>query len=122
MRRRLAVLIAVALAAGLLASIALTRDDGHHDAPGAAVAVPDPLAPYDPARRADLERRAAAGLAHVLYAKSPGGASASAARTAHWRPLVDAVAARHGLDPATLEGIVFLESAGRPDARAGKSL
>jgi soluble lytic murein transglycosylase-like protein len=122
MRRRLAVLIAVALAAALLASIALTRDDGHHDAPGAAVAVPDPLAPYDPARRAELELRAEGGLAHVLYAKSPGGASASAERTAHWRPLVDAVAARHGLDPATLEGIVFLESAGRPDARAGKSL
>ncbi len=121
MRRRLAVLCAVAVAVGALAWVLVGRDRGS-DAPAAAVAVPDPLAPYDPARRAELERRAAAGLAHPLYAKSPGGASATAQRTARWRPLVDAVAARHDLDPATLEAMILLESAGRPDARASKDL
>jgi soluble lytic murein transglycosylase-like protein len=121
MRRRLAVLCAVAVAAAALAWVLVGRDHGS-DAPAAAVAVPDPLAPYDPRRRGELERRAAAGLAHPLYAKSPGGASATAERTGRWRTLVDAVAARHHLDAATLEAIVFLESAGRPDARAAKDL
>jgi soluble lytic murein transglycosylase-like protein len=77
---------------------------------------------YDAKRRADYERRAALGLSHVLYAKSPGGVVASARRTAHWRPLVDQVAARHHLDPNLLEAIVFLESAGRADARASDDL
>jgi hypothetical protein len=81
------------------------------------VAAARPFA-YDAALRADYERRAAAGLSHVLYAKSPGGAFASAQRTARFRPLIDAVARRHRLDPAMLEAIVLLESAGRPDARA----
>ena len=57
MRRRLAVLCAVAVAAGAVAWVLVARDRGS-DAPAAAVAVPDPLAPYDPARRAELERRA----------------------------------------------------------------
>jgi soluble lytic murein transglycosylase-like protein len=78
-------------------------------------AVPDPFA-YEPDREADFTRRAAAGNAHLLYALSPGGAAASAARTAHWRTLVDAASRAAGVNPDTLEGLVFLESAGRPDA------
>jgi Transglycosylase SLT domain len=81
----------------------------------------DPLR-YDPAGRAAFQARAAAGLAHVLYAKSPGGAVASARRTARWRPLVDAAARRARLDPDELEAIVLLESAGRPDAMASDDL
>ncbi|MEA2287007.1 MAG: hypothetical protein QOJ21_3050 [Solirubrobacteraceae bacterium] len=81
----------------------------------------DPLA-WDPDRRAEFERRAAAGLAHVLYVKSPGGVIASAERTARWRPLVERVAAGAKLDPDTLEAIVMLESAGREDARASNHL
>jgi len=82
---------------------------------------------FDPlAFRGDLsgsfERRAAAGMSHVLYAKSPGGASASARRTAAWRQEVEAVGARFRLDPDLLEAIVFLESAGRPDVVAGHHL
>jgi Transglycosylase SLT domain len=77
---------------------------------------------YDPGKRADYERRAAFGLSHVLYAKSPGGVVVAAQRTARWRPLVDRIARRHRLDPATLEAIVFLESAGRADARASTDL
>ena len=39
--------------------------------------LPDPFA-YDPERAEEFERRAAAGTSHVLYARSPGGAGASA--------------------------------------------
>ena len=77
----------------------------------------DPFA-YDPARRADFEARAAAGSAHVLYARSPGGATATAARVAAWRPQIVAAAKRAGVDPDMLEALVFLESAGRDDAVA----
>lgn len=76
----------------------------------------DPFA-YDPDRREEFERRAAAGMAHVLYAKSPGGAIATAQRVARYRPLVEEVADGH--DPDVIEAMVFLESAGRPDAMAG---
>lgn len=81
----------------------------------------DPLAFRGPLS-ATFERRAAAGLSHVLYAKSPGGATATARRTAAWRPQVEAAAARSRLDPDVLEAIVFLESAGRADALAGHDL
>jgi len=81
----------------------------------------DPLA-WRPDRSDDYAARAADGLAHVLYAKSPGGMVASARRTAHWRPLIERVATAARLDPDTLEAIVLLESAGRPDAQASPSL
>jgi hypothetical protein len=77
---------------------------------------------YDAGKRSDYERGAALGLSHVLYAKSPGGVVASARRTAHWRPVIDRVARAHRLDPAMIEAIVFLESAGRADARASTDL
>ena len=77
----------------------------------------DPFS-YDPARREDFEARAAAGNAHVLYARSPGGATATAARVARWRPQVEAAAKKAGVDPDELEALVFLESAGRDDAVA----
>src|ERR671933_167978 len=127
MRRRLAVLGVVAVAAAALAVVVLARGGG----PGAPrILTPgagntettvDPIA-WDPDRKAELERRAAAGLAHVLYAKSPGGVVVSAVRTATWRPLIDRVAKRAHLDPDMLEAIVLLESAGRPDAQASNDL
>jgi hypothetical protein len=58
----------------------------------------------------------------VLYAKSPGGIVASAARTARYRPLVERAAKAGGVDPDVLEAIVLLESAGRADARASDDL
>jgi hypothetical protein len=81
----------------------------------------DPLA-YTPQREPSLVAAAARGNAHVLYAKSPGGARASAARTARYRPLIVAAARAAGIDPDTLEAIVLLESAGRPDATADPQL
>jgi len=78
----------------------------------------DPLA-WSPARREQFEGRAAIGTSHVLYAKSPGGVAASARRTARWRDEIETAARRHGVDPDTLEAVIFLESAGRPDVMAG---
>jgi soluble lytic murein transglycosylase-like protein len=80
--------------------------------------LPDPFA-YDPERKKEFERRAAAGTAHVLYARSPGGAGITAQRVARWRPQVEAAARQAGVDPDRLEALVFLESAGREDAMAG---
>jgi soluble lytic murein transglycosylase-like protein len=126
MRRRLVVLgLAMAAATALAAAL---LSPGGADAPrtltpgaGNTETTEDPIA-WSPKRRRELERRAAAGLAHVIYAKSPGGAVVSAARTARWRPLVERAAKRGGVDPNMLEAIVLLESAGRADAQASNDL
>jgi hypothetical protein len=78
----------------------------------------DPLA-YRPALDKDFARRAAFGAAHVLYAKSPGGVLATAQRVSRFRGRIEHAAAKAGVDPDELEGLVFLESAGRPRAVAG---
>src|SRR3954449_8971052 len=126
MRRRLAVVGVVAVAAAVLAVVLLARrgpDVPRTLTPGAGntETTVDPIA-WDADRKDELERRAAAGLAHVLYAKSPGGAVVSAARTATWRPQIDRAAKRAHLDPGMLEAIVMLESAGIPDAQASNDL
>ena len=81
----------------------------------------DPWA-YSAGREAEFESRAAAGHSHVIYTKSPGGIVATAARVARWRPQVEAAAEESGVDPDLIEGMVLLESAGRPDARASDDL
>ena len=83
-----------------------------------AGAVPNPLR-YQSGSRGDYERRAAAGLAQVLYTMSPGGALATAARTARWRGAVSRAAHDAGVDPDLVEALVFLESGGRPEVIAG---
>ncbi len=119
-------LAAAALAAAVVAVLVLRGGDGPPVAVKPAVIptppgtdrppLKDPFA-YAPSRRREFERRAAAGNAHVLYAFSPGGANASAARTARWRLRIEAAARAAKVDPDELEALVFLESAGRPDAR-----
>ncbi|MEA2148835.1 MAG: hypothetical protein QOD69_665 [Solirubrobacteraceae bacterium] len=124
---RVVVLLAVVVAAGLGAMTLLDSGGSPRLAPGSGQAAGtsdeqvDPLA-YTPAREDELVVAAARGNAHVLYAKSPGGARASAARTARYRPLVEAAAKAAKLDPDMLEAIVLLESAGRPDAIADPRL
>src|SRR4051794_9490301 len=118
--RRLVLLLAAVLAAGVVVGFLLASGGDEGLAPGRGPGS-DPLA-YESSDEAMLQARAAAGLSHVLYAKSPGGASATAARVAHFRPLMEATAARYKADPDMLEAIVFLESAGRPEARAGNDL
>jgi soluble lytic murein transglycosylase-like protein len=118
------------LAAGALAAAVLALGIGDRDpldvrvariaagASATARSASDPL-DWSPPRREQFEGRAAIGTSHVLYAKSPGGVTASARRTARWRPEVEAAARRHGVHPDTLEAVIFLESAGRPDVMAG---
>ncbi|MDQ3675319.1 MAG: transglycosylase SLT domain-containing protein [Actinomycetota bacterium] len=126
--RVLAVLL-VAVLAGLGATLVLDSGPGgppklvpgSGEAPGRDDEAVDPLA-YTPAREAQLAAAAARGHAHVIFAKSPGGTQASAARTARYRPVIETVAKADGLDPDTLEAIVLLESAGRPDAIADPQL
>jgi hypothetical protein len=118
------------LAAGLIAAGAIAAGLGEREpldlriegfaveANAAAAEGSDPFA-WAPERREFLERQAALGSSHVIYAMSPGGAVASAQRTAEYREEIDAAAERHGVDPGVLEAIVFLESAGRPHVSAG---
>jgi hypothetical protein len=80
---------------------------------------PDPFA-YAPDREDEFVRRATAGHSHVLYAKSPGGAPATARRVERWRPLIERLSG--DVDPDLLEAMVFLESAGNPAARASDDL
>ena len=105
----------VAIAAGLLGG-----NDGNAGSiiDHARILGSDPLA-FDPSRSAAYERAAAFGLSHVLFAKSPGGVARTAKRTARFRPLVEKAVAGTGLDPGTVEAMIFLESAGRPEAIAG---
>jgi soluble lytic murein transglycosylase-like protein len=74
---------------------------------------------YVASRQAQLVASATAGSAPVLFAKSPGGVLATAARVARYRPLIDRATVGSGIDPNIVEGIVFLESAGRPNVIAG---
>lgn len=120
-RARLAMLLAVVAAlVGVLVS--LLTGGGRPALPLPGIGRParagDPFT-YIPARAGDFVARATAGEAHVLFAKSPGGVLATAARVAAFRRLIDSVAAGSGIDPGTLEGIVFLESAGEPNVIAG---
>ena len=77
---------------------------------------------YEPGRQAEFERRAAAGHSHVVYEKSPGGILATAARVERYRDDVERAAGEAGVDPDLIEGMVLLESAGRPDAQASTDL
>ncbi len=81
----------------------------------------DPFS-YATSRAVQFTERAAAGNANVLFTKSPGGALGTAERVARWRPLIDAAVKGTDIDPRLLEGLVFVESAGRPGVIAGNSI
>ncbi|WP_028065357.1 transglycosylase SLT domain-containing protein [Solirubrobacter soli] len=80
-------------------------------------AVADPFA-WTPKRSADLSARAAAGTAHLLYTRSPGGAAVTAERVKRYRKPIERAAKAAGVNADRLEALVFLESAGRPEAQA----
>jgi hypothetical protein len=125
-QRRIAIFVAVVVVAGVIVALLGRSGDTpgpRRLAPGAGTtdSTRDPFA-YDAGRRADFEARAAAGLSHVLYAKSPDGVVATAKRVQALRPLVEDVARRAQQDPDTLEAIVFLESGGRPEIAASNNL
>ena len=73
-------------------------------------------------REDEFEERAAAGHSHVVYAKSPGGVVATARRVEASATTIEQAAGEAGVDPDLIEGMVLLESAGRPDARASDDL
>jgi hypothetical protein len=121
-RRRRLVVAFIALAVVIAVVVAVTSGGDSPPLPPASSAQParpgDPFA-WVPAHASDFVARATAGEAHVLFEKSPSGAVATARRVAALRGAIDAAAAGSGVDPSTLEGIVYLESAGMPDAMAG---
>jgi hypothetical protein len=128
---RIAVVVAVAVLSSLLIAALLGGDD-QPPVPVEPSFVPtppgtderplrDPFS-YAPERREEFETRAAAGNAHVLYARSPGGAYSTAQRVARWRGQVEKAAGEADVDPDLLEALVFLESAGREEVAAPQGL
>ncbi len=120
-RRIVAAAVAVLLLAAIaFASVRLVDGD---DATGVLVPRVDGTTSdaleYDDSQAGELERAAAFGLSHALYAKSPGGVFATAERTESLRPLVEDAVDDSGFEADLVEAIVFLESGGRPDVIAG---
>jgi hypothetical protein len=130
-RRDRAFLLVLALLLVIGAAAALTRKhSGNQRGPGVAPAAGDSsgnagsaaLAAlrYRPGNDDEYEARAAQGFSHPLYAQVPGGALATAKRVARWRPLIEDATdvGDSPVDADTLEALVYLESAGRPNAAA----
>jgi soluble lytic murein transglycosylase-like protein len=109
--------------------VALLRDDGAPAAPERPPGAPKPGAPpydaasfqpfaYEEQSDGDLLERGSQGMAHIVYALSPGGVEASVARTTRWRRTIERAVAGTRLDADDLEAMLFLESAGRPTVMA----
>jgi Transglycosylase SLT domain len=119
--RRLA-LVAAALVGCAIVAV-LLKPSADEDGPvirlpgGQGKEVEDPFA-WTPERGAALSQRAAAGVSGLLFERSPGGAAATAQRVKRFRAPIERAAKAARVNPDLLEGLVFLESAGRPDARA----
>jgi hypothetical protein len=119
------VAVAVAVAALVIAigigdsnPVDLEIDEISRDARSSStLASGDPLA-WTPQTSEELKERATLGTSHVIYEKSPGGVIASVRRTLKWRDEIEAAARPAGVDPDTLEAVVFLESAGRSQVMA----
>jgi hypothetical protein len=107
------------LAMGVAAYVLLREDDPPSYSPLEIEG--DPYA-YESGREDEFAKRAAAGHSHVVYAKSPGGVLATARRVEAFRDEIEAAADEAGVDADLIEGMVLLESAGRPDARASDDL
>jgi hypothetical protein len=71
---------------------------------------------YDPSQSAQYIARATAGNGQVLFSKSPGGAITTAKRVAAFAPMIEHAVAGTNVPAGALAGLVFLESAGLPDA------
>jgi Family of unknown function (DUF5715)/Transglycosylase SLT domain len=114
-------LVAIGGSLSLLALLSREDEPPDHDVVTVDPDDPDPFA-YDPAREEEFVRRATAGHSHVLYEKSPDGVVATAERVERWRGEIEEQANVADVDPDLLEAMVFLESAGYPDARASDDL
>jgi hypothetical protein len=121
---RLAVLVFLLAIGGSLSVLTLaSREDDRPD-PGPVTVDPDEPDPfaYEPSREDEFVLRATLGHSHVLYEKSPDGVFATARRVERWRSDIEEQANITDVDPDLLEAMVFLESAGYPDARASDDL
>ena len=131
MKRRAALAGAAAalVLAAVTIAVALLRDGPPPAAPEPLPAEPKPGAPpYDAAAfqpfayrdgfAADLLARGSRGMAHIVYALSPGGVERSVARTTRWRAALERAVAGSPIHADDLEAMLFLESAGRPAVMA----
>ncbi|MGH2837154.1 MAG: transglycosylase SLT domain-containing protein [Thermoleophilaceae bacterium] len=109
--------------------VALVRDGGPPAAPEPPPRAPKPGAPpynaaafqpftYGDLPDAEFMSRGSQGLAHIVYALSPGGVEHSVARTGRWRRGIERAVADTSVRADDLEAMLFLESAGRPTVMA----
>ena len=105
-------------------ALVMLHDDPPPPAPELPATAPKPGAPpydaaafqpfpYEPGAGADFLARGTRGMAHIVYALSPGGVRASIGRTERWREAVESAVAGSDISPGDLEGMMLLESAGR---------
>ena len=125
-QRRARLLLGLGVLVLVIVIVIAAGSGGGLPSPPAATIVdgagPGDVFAYRSAQENDFVARATAGNAQVLFTKSPGGALATAARVAAYRPAIDRAVTGTEVDPRLLEGLVFVESAGRPDAIAGSDL
>lgn len=112
----LALVVLIVVIVSALSGGSLTPPPRALPAPGAGRG---DLFRFVPAQEADFVARATAGNAEPLFTQSPGGATATAARVAALRPLINRATAGTGVSPDLLEALVFVESAGRAQVIAG---
>jgi soluble lytic murein transglycosylase-like protein len=128
-RALLAGAAAALVLAGAVVLVALLRDGPPPAAPELPrTAVKPGAPPYDAAAFQPFAyelgtsigflERGSRGMAHIVYALSPGGVRASVARAGRWRRHVERAVAGSDISPDDLEGMLFLESAGRPTVMA----
>jgi hypothetical protein len=114
-------LLAIGGSLSLLALVSREDEPPDHDPVTVDPGEPDPFA-FEESREEEFVARATAGHSHVLYEKSPDGVFATAERVERWRSAIEEQAEIADVDPELLEAMVFLESAGYPDARASDDL
>jgi hypothetical protein len=120
-RARLAVLlvvVAVAVAGLISALTSGSLPKPPAATPAQSAGAGDPYG-YVASREHAYVARAVAGNAHALFVKSPGGVVPTATRVAAYRGLIDRATGGTGIDPNLVEGLVFVESAGRAQIIAG---
>ena len=124
-RRARLVLVLAAVAAIVVIVVIAFGGGGIKQPPRGGVATvghsADPFS-YATSQAARFTARATAGNARPLFSQSPGGALATAQRVAKWRPDIDRAVRGTQVSPELLEGLVFVESAGRPQIIAGDSV
>ena len=111
-------MVAVCAILGTALAVVTREEPGRTIAEGVELAPADPFA-FRQQDAEDFLEWGSLGLSHPLYSLSPGGVEATAERTLRFEDEIAAAAGREGVEASTIEALVFLESAGRPDVIAG---